>query len=143
MTPFTSASIPASQLHAAAHAELLFSGVEQGGPSFEGRVFLNNPDADESTPQTSEEGYAGSFHVYGYGEPAPPGIARARALRSERHQPIAPISKRLRPDEEALRTALGRSDELTITVVPVSVEPGAPVTERTFERVELVRHPAT
>jgi hypothetical protein len=51
---------------------------------------------------------------------------------------VAPIEKRLRLDEATLRAALEGSDELTVTVVPVPVDPGGPVPERPFEDVEVV-----
>jgi len=117
------------------NVELVFGGVEQAGPSFEGRAFVNNPDADDSTPRDPEHGYAGSFHVYGYGDPsvAPPAVAAAK----ERGEgPAAPIEKRLRADPEAVRAALGSADELTVTVVPVAA--GEAVPERPFEDVEIV-----
>ncbi len=116
----------------------MFAGVEQAGPSFEARVFLNRPNADESTPQTPEMGYAGSFHVYGYGEPAPPAVAQAKARRPTGGAPVAPIEKRLHADETAIRAALEGSDELTITVVPVPADPGGDVPERPFEHVDVV-----
>jgi hypothetical protein len=109
-------------------AQLVFAGVDQAGPSFEGRVFLNNPEADASTPQTPESGYAGAFHVFGYGTPAPPAIAEARRAGGG---PVAPIEKRV-------RTALPETDELTVTVVAVPVDPGGPVPERPFEDVSVV-----
>jgi hypothetical protein len=118
-------------------AELIFTGIEQAGPSYEGRIFLSNPDADESTPLAPEEGYAGSFHVYGYGHPAPPAIAEAKATRTVDAGPVAPIEKRVRVNETALRGALDRSDELTVTVVSIPVEPDA-APERPFQDVEIV-----
>ena len=48
-------------------ADIEFEGVEHGGLSYEARVFLNNPDAGPETPPTADNGYAGSFHVYGFG----------------------------------------------------------------------------
>src|SRR5438874_1537705 len=57
----------AARVRASRRAVLEFDGVDQAGPSYEARVFLNNPDADQDTPTTPEHGYAGSFHVYGYG----------------------------------------------------------------------------
>ena len=117
--------------------ELVFRGVEQAGPSFEGRVFLNNPDADETTPLSAEAGYAGSFHVYGYGIPAPPEMTEARSARKPGDPPVAPIEKQLRPDGEALRLALEGADELTVTVVPVPVDPGGEVPDRPFEDVAV------
>jgi hypothetical protein len=49
-------------------ADLVFYGVEHSGPSYEGRVFLDAPDADGNTPLDSASGYAGSFYVFGHAE---------------------------------------------------------------------------
>lgn len=48
-------------------ADLEFRGVDHSGPSFEARVYLNNPDAGAETPLTEDTGYAGSFWVFGHG----------------------------------------------------------------------------
>jgi hypothetical protein len=48
-------------------ADLVFYDVDHSGPSFEARVFLNNPDASAGTPCDDEQGYAGSFYVFGHG----------------------------------------------------------------------------
>jgi hypothetical protein len=48
-------------------ADLVFYDVDHSGPSFEARVFFNNPDADQRTPREAEHGYAGSFHIFGHG----------------------------------------------------------------------------
>jgi hypothetical protein len=135
---YTIRAFDASKLESAERAELVFSGVEQAGPSFEGRVFLGNPDADETTPRTAEAGYAGSFHVYGYGSPAPPAVAEAQAEQRSGGPPVAPIEKRVRADDPTLRAALEGSGELTVTVVPVPVDPGGALPDRPFETVELV-----
>jgi hypothetical protein len=124
----------------ARRAEIVFAGVDQAGPSFEGRVFLNNPDADETTPRAPDTGYAGSFHVYGYGEPAPPAVADAKA-REQAGRAVAPIEKRLHADEAAVRRALEGSGELTVTVVPVPADPGGAAPARPFEEVEVVFDP--
>lgn len=97
-------------------ADIVFEGIEQGGPSFEARVFVNNPAADEATPRTSENGYAGAFHVYGYG---------ASSARM-------PITKYV-VATEAVRAALARSRDLIVTVV--APEPAPPVR---FDRVTVV-----
>jgi hypothetical protein len=135
---YTARPIRVAPLREAHAAELIFTGIEQAGPSFEGRIFLSNPDADESTPLTPEKGYAGSFHVYGYGDPAPPAIAEAKATQAVDAGPVAPIEKRVRVDETALRGALDRSDELTVTVVSIPVDPGDAAPERPFQDVEIV-----
>src|SRR5215469_8045801 len=48
-------------------ADLVFEGVDHAGATFEARVFLNNETANENTPTTGEQGYAGSFHIFGHG----------------------------------------------------------------------------
>jgi hypothetical protein len=142
MGSYTSPPIPVSSFAEAGRAELVFQGVEQAGPSFEGRVFLNHPDADETTAATPEAGYAGSFHVYGYGEHPPPELAEKKRARGPDGPPAAPIEKRLRPDEAALRRALEGSAELTVTVVPIPSEAGGAPPPRPFESVEVVFDPA-
>jgi hypothetical protein len=122
--------------------DLVFGGVEQAGPSFEVRVFLNNPSADEGTPQTPDNGYAGTFHVYGYGKLPPPAIAEAKRDQTRDEGPVAPIEKRLHVDEAAARAALEASDELIVTVVPVPSDPGTGTPERPFERVDVMFQPA-
>lgn len=134
---YTAPSIPISPSLASRRVELVFTGIDQAGPSFEGRVFLNNPNANESTAQTPEMGYAGAFHVYGYGTPAPPAIAE-KARQTQGAGPVAPITKRLRPDETTARAALRASDQLIVTVVPVPADPGGPTPDRPFEHVEIV-----
>ncbi|HUB13492.1 MAG TPA: hypothetical protein VMB34_16200 [Acetobacteraceae bacterium] len=48
-------------------ADLIFEGVDHAGPSFEARVFLNNPNATAETERSIANGYAGSFHIFGHG----------------------------------------------------------------------------
>ncbi len=48
-------------------ADLVFYGVDHAGPSYEARVFLDNPKADADTPRERDSGYAGSFAVFGHG----------------------------------------------------------------------------
>jgi hypothetical protein len=138
MGSYTAPPIPVRSFRGTRRAELVFGGIEQAGPSFEGRVFLNHPDADESTARTPESGYAGSFHVYGYGEHPPAALAEAKAAQPPGSAAVAPIEKRLRADETAIRTALEDSEELTVTVVSVPVDPGGPTPDRPFENVEIV-----
>jgi hypothetical protein len=143
MGSYTAPPIPVQHFRGARRMDLVFEGVEQAGPSFEVRVFLNNPAADENTPQTLETGYAGSFHVYGYGDAAPPAIAEAKRKQETEAGPVAPIEKRIHVDETAARAAVEGSDELTVTAVPIPADPGAQAPKRPFERVDVVFEPAT
>jgi hypothetical protein len=99
-------------------ARIKFSGIDQAGPSFEGRVFVNNPGADLHTPLTVENGYAGSFHVYGYGI-WPEDVGKNPRERLPKPGPArAPIEKTVMATE-AVRAAAVQSSEVRITVVPV------------------------
>jgi tyrosinase len=49
-------------------ADLEFEGVEHDGASFVLHVFLNNPDADESTPRAPGQRYAGYLTVFAHGD---------------------------------------------------------------------------
>jgi hypothetical protein len=100
-------------------ADIEIYGIDQSGPSFEGRIFLNNPKATAETPPTVENGYAGSFHVYGYGI-WPDDVGKDRATREaeSRNKIRAPIVKTVIATD-AIRVATARSPEVTVTVVPV------------------------
>lgn len=91
-----------------------FTGVDLAGPSYEGRVFLNNPQAGPNTPLTAEQGYAGSFHVYGYGQT--PEIAH-KAVPTAR----LPIRRSV-VASEAVRQAVTRGPTATVTLVAVAPE---------------------
>jgi hypothetical protein len=124
-------------------ADLIFHGIDHGGDSYEARVFLDRPDADEATPLDLEHGYAGSFFIFGHGGCAgdeghcdvpedqtdPDDLRLAHPLTGATRQVIV---------TEALRRV---SDEsFTFTVVPVL--PGADAPRRedvlAFESVELL-----
>jgi hypothetical protein len=143
MGSYTAPPIPVDRFRDMRRMDLVFGGVEQAGSSFEVRVFLNNPNADDSTAQKLETGYAGTFHVYGYGELAPPAIAEAKHDQVKHGRPVAPIEKRLHVDEATVRQALGGSDKLIVTAVPVPADRDRPAPERPFEHVDVIFEPAT
>jgi len=93
-------------------ADILIHGLDQSGASFEGRVFLNNPDAGIETPRDEKNGYAGSFSVYGYG--IWPGEPAGKAKDAVR----APIDKDVIATD-AIRAAATHGTEVTVTIVPV------------------------
>ena len=107
-------------------AGIRIHGVDQAGASFEGRVFLNNPKATLHTPLTEEHGFAGSFHVYGYGL-WPDDIGKKPLVQPQ--QVRAPIEKRVIATE-AVRRAAAQGSEITVTIVPVYPrDPPAPADE--------------
>jgi hypothetical protein len=75
-------------------------------------VFVNHPSADHATPRVAAAGYAGAFHVYGYGTRSPFASAGDSGPTGAR----LPITKYI-VASEVVRGALKRTHTLTITVV--------------------------
>ncbi len=48
-------------------ADLEFMEVDHSGASFEARVFIDNPTANQDTPKIPQAGYATSFYIFGHG----------------------------------------------------------------------------
>ncbi len=115
-------------------ADLVFYGVDHSGPSFEARIYLNNPGAKLTTPRDAESHYAGSFTVFGHsgcagdaGHCEVPTGPRDPFDRRPPH-PLTPQTKTV-----IVTDALRRidDDQLKLTVVPVRPgREGAEVVER-------------
>jgi hypothetical protein len=123
---YTSRPIPLTkEIRRAAfrHAELIFQNVDLSGPSYEGRVFFNNPAADAKTPQLPESGYAGKFTIFGagrcWGDEGHCTVPESRREYDPRspHQ-LTPRRVTLVVTQALLRAARETS-RLNITVVPV------------------------
>ncbi len=104
-------------------ADLVFEGVDHAGATFEARVFLNNETANENTATTSDQGYAGSFHIFGHGGCF--GEAGHCEVRSNPRRydprpahPLTPARKVVMATA-AIKRALARSKEITVTIVPI------------------------
>jgi hypothetical protein len=110
--------------HRFTRADLEISGIFHAEASYEGRIFLNNPKADDKTPKTLEHGYAGSFHIFGHGGcVGDPGHCEVNEHRREPYDfrpphPLTPAKKRVTVTQ-ALRHIARSSREVTITIVPV------------------------
>jgi hypothetical protein len=122
-------------------ADIEVYGIDQSGASFEGRVFLNNPGATWETPLTPENGYAGSFHVFGYGI-WPADVDKDQAVRDAPVETIrAPITKTVIATD-AIRRAATRGNQARVTVVPVY--PGNPPRDASdafrLEGVRIIVH---
>lgn len=102
-------------------ADLIFHGLDHSGPSYEGRVFINNPNANSKTPNDFGKGFTGSFFVFGHGG----------CLGNENHcdvnRPIIRfnmIPNPLVPERvslvitDKLRELAKTTSEFTITIVP-------------------------
>jgi hypothetical protein len=104
-------------------ADIEFHDLDHAGPTFQGRVFINNPGAHEATERLEENGYAGSFHVFGhggcFGDPGHCDVLERGPFDPRPSHSLTPALK-IVTATEALRSALaGDRQEVTITVVPV------------------------
>jgi hypothetical protein len=104
-------------------ADLEFHGLDHSSASYEARVFLNNPDANEDTPKTPENGYAGSFNIFGhggcFGDVGHCEIhGEQRAYDPRPSHVLAPV-KTVVTATDALQRAAAEGRDITVTVVPV------------------------
>jgi hypothetical protein len=108
--------------------QLIFYDVDHSGDSYEGRVFVNAPDATLDTPREPEHGYAGSFVIFGHGGCAgdeghcdvpaePKDLFDSRPLH-----PLTPQTKTV-DVSDALRRVHGDGDSILVTVLPVVAGP--------------------
>lgn len=106
-----------------ARADIVFEDVDHSGASFEARVFLNNPDANENTEKALESGYAGSFHIFGHGGcfGDDENHCEVRTRRPYDPRPAHPLTpaRKVVIATDAVRRALEQDDTATITVVPI------------------------
>lgn len=104
-------------------ADIEFHGLDHSGASFEGRVFLNNRDADENTELTLYQGYAGSFNIFGhggcYGDVGHCEVRGERRAYDPRQSHVLTPQTKVVIATEALRNAAAQDEEITVTVVPV------------------------
>jgi hypothetical protein len=104
-------------------ADLIFDGVDHSGVSYEGRVFLNNESANEDTPKTGDQGYAGVFHIFGhggcFGDAGHCEVGGTPRLYDPRPaHPLTPARKVLIATE-AVQKVLTQRKQMTVTVVPI------------------------
>lgn len=107
-------------------ADLVFYDLENAVPSYEGRVFLNNPNADINTPKDLQHGYVGSFFVFGHGSCL--GDAGHCDVHAQREK-FDFVPNPLRPQTislvitDQLKKLAKKSKDFTITVCPNITRP--------------------
>jgi hypothetical protein len=121
--------------------------VDQAVASYEGRLFLNNPDADRDTEPVQEQGYVGSFFVFGkvgcWGEDEGHCQPASERTFDRRRPPGRHMKVRVTvPAERLARLATRSGDEAVISVVVVRA--GAADGEQSevlrFERLSLIAY---
>jgi tyrosinase len=105
-------------------ADIEFHRVDHAGASYEGRVYLNKPDADDATGY-DDPSYAGSYHIFGHGgclgDPGHCDVKPRRLYDPRPAHPLTPATKTVIATD-AVRQAAERDGRVTVTVVPI-VEP--------------------
>jgi hypothetical protein len=131
--------VPAAvNLDEMSRADLVFYGVEHGGPSYEALIFIDNPEADADTPLDAGHGYAGSYTVFGhagcFGEEGhcEPADRFTDEFDHRGPHPLTPWTRTVIVTD-ALKAAVRSKDldegnaAVTVTVVPVVTEVEHPV----------------
>jgi tyrosinase len=102
-------------------ADIEFHGLDHAGASYEGRVFVNMPDADAQTARDVPQ-FAGCFHIFGHGgclgDPGHCDVHPRRPFDPRPEHQLTPASKTVIATE-ALRGAIAAGEEISVTVVPV------------------------
>jgi hypothetical protein len=152
MTVVTSTPIDAGSLDTEfTRADIEFHGLDHTTASYEGRVFLNKPDANASTPFDASE-YAGSYFIFGHGgclgDVGHCDVIERRPFDPRPPHPLTPTRKALIATaavRRALDALAGRDrSQLTITVVPVvlstTTRVGRPDDLVSYDRVQIITY---
>ena len=130
-------------------ADIEIHNVDHSGPSYEGRVFLNNPNANINTAKNDKNNYAGSYYIFGHG-----GcygdlghcdfIPERRKYDFRQHSDVRPQYKSIEATD--LIKKLGKkTNKFTITIVPVlygnSKEESIPKTDIIkFDKIGIITY---
>ena len=103
-------------------ADLEFEGVDHSGSTYEARVYLNNPEANGDTEPTDDNGYAGSYYVFGhggcYGDQGHCDVVERSPYDPRPPHGLLPTRKVVIATEAVTRAA-SQGNALSITVVPI------------------------
>jgi hypothetical protein len=149
MATVDSKSFPLDTLRSGySRADVELHGVDQAVSSYEGRVFVNRPDADRNTPLDPGEGYLGSFFVFGkvecWGEDEDHCAQPEGRKFDRRRSPTRYAKVRVRtPEGRLAELASGAEDEATlnlVAVVPGEEEGVNPEDVLRFSRLSIVTY---
>ena len=104
-------------------ADIEIHNVHHAGQSYEGRIFLNNRNANQNTPMDEKNNYAGSYHIFGHGGCF--GDIGHCDYKSERRRYDRRTSSDVRPQYKhiivtnLLKKIGKKTNKFTITIVPV------------------------
>lgn len=130
-------------------ADIEIHNVDHSGPSYEGRVFLNNPKANLNTPKNDKNNYAGSYYIFGHGG-CYGDLGHCDFIPERRKYDLRQDSD-VRPQYKSIEATdlikkLGsKTNKFTITIVPVlygnSKEESIPKTDIIkFDKIGLISY---
>lgn len=104
-------------------ADLVFLGLEHSGPPVEVRIFFNAPQADQSTPTTASEGFAGFFSIFAhggcFGDEGHCDMPERRPADRRPPYALTPITKHVTVTELVRRLVADGVQDVDVTIVPV------------------------
>jgi tyrosinase len=104
--------------------DIEFHDVDHAGASYEGRVYLDNPDANENTGY-EDPSYVGSYHIFGHGGClGDEGHCDVEPRRRYDPRPAHPLTKakKVVRAKDVLKQAVEADKSVSVTVVPI-IEP--------------------
>jgi hypothetical protein len=123
-------------------ASIDFYGIDLSGPSYEGRVYVNNPKADEHTSLDEKSGYVGSYHIFGhngcFGDEGHCEIPRRRAYDSRSKSDVTPCFKTL-DATRVIRKYIESGDQVVVTVIPIIAKGGRMSDTKDVVHIERIR----
>jgi hypothetical protein len=103
-------------------AVIEFYGIDVSGPSYEGRVFVNNLKASENTPLNEANGYVGSYHIFGHdgcwGDKDHCEVPPRRTYDSRIQSSLAPAYKYLNATK-IIKKLIWSNSDATVTIIPI------------------------
>ncbi len=102
-------------------ADLVFDKVDHAVPSYEGRVFLNNKKANYDTSKNLDEGYIGSYYIFGPGQ-CIGDEGHCKVIRNPQKFRIYtdhPPAKIFIIITDKLKELTKKTKDFTVTVVPI------------------------
>lgn len=147
MAAFASSGFAAAALRGGyRRADVELHRVDLAVPSYEGRIFVDRPEADRETPLDTEHGYLGSFFVFGkrdcWGEDEEHCAEPTTRPFDHRRPPNRYAKIRVRIRDGALQELATRADgELTLHVVAAVTGDETPAGDiLRFDRLSIVTY---
>jgi hypothetical protein len=124
------------------HIDIEFYGVDVSGPSYQGRVYVNNPDANENTPLDEKNRNVGSYYIFGhygcFGDEGHCELPTRRPYDSRSKIDVKPCYKSIEATK-VLKKYIQSGKEIVLTIVPLISKAGRKTEIDTKDVVHIQR----